>query len=433
MPTTIIIGAGWAGLSCAFYLAQAGHHVQVLEAAPQIGGRARGIKFNDRIIDNGQHIGLGAYHNLRNLLRALNVDEKQLFKIMPLEILAYGQKKLHLQLPNLTPPFNLLIGIIKARNLSWCNRMQLLRFAAKVQQQNFTLAQDCSVLELLQNYHQSSDVIEQIWEPIALAAMSTDIQQASAQVFLNVLRHAFTQDASNSHWYLPAHDLSTILPTHIAQYLLAHGNKIFCDQRVTKITIAPDQTVQIFSINNTWQADHIVLATPPWQTSNLLQTHPLMQTICADLSKFSYEPITTIYFQFPKTINLPYPIVGMINAACHWIFDRAFAAQPDMLSAVVSGPLAINFSDKERFKQSVLADIQRHFPHIPQPVQSKIICEKRAAFTCNVAIQKQRPLAKTTVKNLWLCGDYLQTGLPATLEGAVVSGKLTADSILEKY
>ncbi|HSX20776.1 MAG TPA: FAD-dependent oxidoreductase, partial [Gammaproteobacteria bacterium] len=83
MSSIIIVGAGWAGLSCAYELTKSGHKVTVIEAAPQIGGRARAVQFNDQVVDNGQHIALGAYNTMRGLMHELNLDPHKLFKILP--------------------------------------------------------------------------------------------------------------------------------------------------------------------------------------------------------------------------------------------------------------------------------------------------------------------------------------------------------------
>lgn len=430
MPTVVVVGAGWAGLSCAFELAKAKQHVILIEAAPQIGGRARSIKFQDYLIDNGQHIGLGAYHTLRALIKELGLDETQLFKILPLEIMTLGDQGLHLKLPNLPVPFNLLAGILTTKKISWATKLAMLKFAYKLQADKFKLQKDCSVLELLQNYHQSNELITNIWEPIALASMSTSIDKASAQIFCNVLQRSFGNSASDSNWFLPAVDLSNLLPNYIAAYLQQIGNQVITQQHIKTLHFADERSVQVCSSNQSWHANHVVLALAPWQTVNILSAHHNLQETCAALQQLNYEPITTIYFQFPSKVQLPYPMFGMQNSICQWIFDRSFAAQPDILSVVITGPTAIKFTDHDTLTTHILQEILKHFPHLPTPIASKVICEKRAAFTCDVVSQKFRPQARTPINNLWLSGDYIQNGLPATLEGALLSGRQTAMEIL---
>lgn len=430
MPTTIVVGAGWAGLSCAYELAKANHKVLIIEAAPQIGGRARSIKFGDYIVDNGQHIGLGAYHTLRSILAELGLDENQLFKILPMEIFNLSKQALHLKLPALPKPYNLIVGVLTAHNLPWHAKLEILKFAIHLNRIKFKLPVDCTVLQLLQNYHQSVYVIEHIWEPIALAAMTTAIDKASAQIFCNILAQVFCTNPSFSNWYLPAVDLSNLLPVYLTEYLNQRGNDIIFNQSIKKIQINADDTVNVWSNSLSWNANRIVLATSPWQTMKLLHEHPELEKCVQDLQQFNYEPITNIYFQYSQPVRLPYPMLGILNASCHWIFDRVFVSQPNILCAVITGTTSMEFCTQELLSKQVLQDICKHFPHLASPIATKVICEKRAAFTCDVTIQRFRPQARTALKNLFLCGDYLQTGLPATLEGALLSGIQTALEIL---
>ncbi|HSX21027.1 MAG TPA: FAD-dependent oxidoreductase, partial [Gammaproteobacteria bacterium] len=289
---------------------------------------------------------------------------------------------------------------------------------------------DMSILELLQNYHQSSYVIEHFWEPIALAAMSTAISKASAQIFCNVLRQVFAANASHSNWYLPTVDLTTLLPTAIAQYVQNFDNQIICNQSIKQIEFVNGKA-RVLSNANAWTADHVVLATPPWQTEKILQAHATLQPLCTNLQAFNFESITTIYYKFSQAVQLPYPILSTLHSTCQWIFDRAFAAQPNILSAVITGPAAHAYDANHVLSDIVLKEISLHFPALSDPIAYKVIREKRAAFSCDVTIQQHRPRPATAYKNLWLCGDYLQTGLPATLEGALLSGKQTCSELLK--
>lgn len=430
MSETIIVGAGWAGLACAYELVKAHHKVTIIEAAPQIGGRARGIQFQDQILDNGQHIAIGAYSNLRELLRELKFSEQQLFKILPLELIVMGNTAESFKLASLPAPWNFIIGLLFKSNMPWKSKQQICKFVFKIKQIGFKLTKDCSILECLQNYHQSAYVIESFWEPIALAVMSTDINKASAQVFLNVLKQTFDSASDASNWYLPTVDLSSVLPSKLAAYLESNGAKIIYKQNIKQLILENGICTAISSSSQTWKSDNIVLSMPPWKAKNLLQPHKELQTNYDALNHFGFEPITTLYFIYEEHVNLPYPMIGLLNATTQWIFDRAFIAQPNILSVVISGSDALDFASTEQLKERVLQEISRHFPRLATPASCKIICEKRAAFSCDINIQKYRPEPETSINNLWLTGDYLQTGLPATLEGALISGKMTASALL---
>lgn len=430
MSTIIVIGAGWAGLSCAYELCKAGYKVTILEAAPQIGGRARTIKYQDLLLDNGQHVGIGAYQHMRLLIRELGLQEQQLFKILPQRLIMYGDKNFSLRFANLPPPFNVLAGIMFKSHLPWTFKIQLCKFAYQIKKINFKLETDINILEFLKSYHQSTEIIKAFWEPLGIAIMSTPLHTASAQIFLNVLRQVFDASNHNSNWLLPTVDLSSILPNHLAHYLQRAGSSIECNQLAARIEIHNCKSGSVYTTNAEWQAEHIVLAIPPWQAKTMLQPLPELQANYSALNFFKFEAITTIYYIFDQPIQLPYPLSGILNATCQWVFDRKVTGQPNILSAIITGQDRVNNSVRSNLQKDVFQEILRHFPWLPEPISCKLICEKRAAFSCDVAIQQHRPSPSTAIKNLWLCGDYLQTGLPATLEGALLSGKNTAEALL---
>jgi len=298
-----------------------------------------------------------------------------------------------------------------------------------VAQLKFALPEDCSLAKLLKDYHQSDFMIKHFWEPIALAAMTTPIDQASAQVFINILKSVFSQQQQDSNWYLPAVDLSSLLPIHLENYLITNGCKLIYSQAIKHLQVSSDKCVGVSSNTDNWQADNFVLAMSPWQASTLFKSHPVLEDDYRALINFSYQPITTLYFEFPTPVNLEYPMLGVLNSICHWVFDRAFVGQPNMMSVIISGPGPHQALSQQSLVDAVLKEIQLKFPHLPSPIWQRVINEKRAAFNCTAEVQRQRPTAKTKLSNLWLTGDYLQTGLPATLEGALLSGVKTAENI----
>lgn len=422
MSTTVVIGAGWSGLSCAYTLAKAGQRVIVIEAAPQSGGRARSIKFKDIAVDNGQHIFLGAYQHTLQLLRDLGLDPNQLLQRLPMQIYTQGSSSMSFKLPKIAAPYNLLWGLLTARNLSWADKYRALRFCWQLQAIKFQLAHDCTVIQLLNDHKQSQNLIKALWEPIALAAMTTPIDQGSAQVFLNTLRLSFTQSQHASNWLLPRVDLSRVLPLHIEQFLHTRNCQIVYTSAVKNLRITDNVCELVCSRDQTWQADHVVIATPPWQAKTLI---PLPA-----LEAFSYQPITTIYIETLEPVALPYYLIGLTGNTCQWIFDRSFAGQPNILSAIISGPGAHQTMDNKQLLDIVLAELSAFLSNCNKVINTLVVREKRAAFTCDVKIQAQRPTARTHIKNLWLTGDYLQTGLPATIESAIMSGVQTGKELL---
>src|SRR5262249_45830271 len=149
-----------------------------------------------------------------------------------------------------------------------------------------------------------------------------------------------------------------------------------------------------------------------------------------NLQKFRYQPITTVYLRYPTPIRLKTPMIGIIHGIGHWIFDRFVAGQPDILSIVMTGFGPHSDLNHTTLVEKVASEISRLFPRLPAHLDYRVICEKRAAFSCDVGINDYRPLNTSPLSNLFLAGDYTQTGYPATLEGAIQSGVKAAQCII---
>lgn len=427
----IIVGAGWAGLAAALALARKGRKVILLEAAPQAGGRARGIPFGNDTVDNGQHLLIGAYTQTLQLLKWLNIPEEQMFVRKPLEwhILNVADPK---QLISLKIPKN-LIDFLKIKGLSLKERWSMIRFFRAIYNKDFEIVHDISVLALLVSFKQPISLIEKLWGPLALAVLSTPIRQASAQVFFQVMREVFTQPNSRfgtntserSDFLFPKTDLSTLLPTPILKYLTEQGSSIFYHQRVRELMIEDGICKGVRTATREFYSNHVILATPPHVAAELLNTQ-------TNLSKFHYQPIMTIYLRYANAVNLKKTMIGFINATLHWMFDRSFARQPDVLSVVITGNGPHSKLTHVELIKQILADIKTTCPELATPIDYRVVIEKRAAFSCDVGINHYKPGITTPYSNLWLAGDYTEPCYPATLEGAVRSGIKAAQLILSK-
>jgi predicted NAD/FAD-dependent oxidoreductase len=203
-------------------------------------------------------------------------------------------------------------------------------------------------------------------------------------------------------------------------YLKQKGHEIIFHQRINHLLVDNNQCIGAVSQDHTWQADRVILATSAQTTLKLIQAIPSLAEIHNRLLQIQYQPITTLYFQFPRPIPLSQPLIGLIGNTGQWIFDRTLCGNPTILSVIISGE-----GDHQKLSHAELAEqiIKEIQPYIPcHPIHYKIITEKQAAFSCTVNIQNLRPNQKTPLTNFYLAGDYTQTNYPATLEGAVLSG-----------
>lgn len=420
-----IIGGGWAGLAAAVELSAAGVAVSVFEAARQLGGRARRVEIDGHLLDNGQHILLGAYRETLRLMRTVGANPQALLKRQPLE-LDYPGAGFRMQLPRLPAPLHLALGLLAAKGCRYGEKFAAVRFMRFLQSNNFDLVTDCSVSELLDRHGQHGNLRRYLWQPLCLAALNTAPHNASAQIFANVLRDSLGGSRAETDALLPTADLSRLFPDAAAEFIRAHGGQIHLSARVEQID--PRLPIQSETF------DQVILAAAPQHAAHLLATLPETATVSALLNSYAYEPIATAYVAYPPDVRLPCTMLGLDGdtrgGLGQWVFDRgALCATPGVMGFVLSANGQWDEYDSDALVAALHGELEETLRKpLPQPLWHHVICERRATFSCRPDLP--RPPAQTPLPGLWLAGDYVCASYPATLEGAVRSGVTAAKGIL---
>jgi len=427
-PSVAIIGGGWAGLACAVELCQQNYNVTLFESSPQLGGRARSIQWNNKTVDNGQHLMIGAYQQMLQLLKTIGADTEKLFKQIPHRMLMLdaqtGATEFDLQLPTYPAPLHLLFGVLNTPSLSLKEKFLLLiRFNKLL---NTEIKNDCSVSEWLSRAKLPESYTENLLKPVCLAALTTHPQQASAKAFQNVLQQTFNAPADFTDLLIPTTDLSQVFPALAEKFILQHGGNIKTRSKAQKINVDGAQIKSIIVADETLTFDHVILATPANVTQKLLANIARCQKTCEQIGQLNYEPVCTVYLQFEQAVSLPYPMIGILNGTSEWVFERSSSGHDDVLAVVISAPVTtINTAE---LVQTIYAELSNAIKNLPALHASQVITEKRAALQCHPDIDQHRPGTQTNLSNLKLCGDYVYIeknnapGLPSTLEGALRSG-----------
>lgn len=431
--SVVVVGGGWAGIAAAVELTRHQIPVTLLEAGRQLGGRARVVRFGQHHIDNGQHIMLGAYHGVLSILRYIDTQESSVLRRMPLHLsMRRIDSAMQLKAAKLPAPLHLLWGVLRCQ-LSFSDRLSLLRAFIFMRLSNFRLKSDCSVQEYLSRQKQSPATIQWLWQPICLAALNTPLDQASARIFLRVLRDSFFGTKQDSDMLLPIVDLGACLPQPAMEYIEAQGGSVQLGARVRELVINNDRIEAVRTDDKILEARHIIVATSPEACSQLLTGHNAMATTMTQLATLSAYPIVTLYLKYPETVSLETDFVGLVDCTTQWLFDHGrLLGERGIIAAVISGPGAHMQQDIAQLTALMQREINRYYPHWPKPLESKLIREKRATFRAVSDVDTQRPSNETAIKGLWLAGDYTDTGYPSTLEGAVRSGIRSAQNVLRE-
>lgn len=400
-----VVGAGWAGLAAAVELTAGGAGVTLFEAGRVAGGRARSVHIDGRPLDNGQHILLGAYRDTLALMRKLGADPDRLFDRRPLQVI--DDSGFRLALPRLPAPLNVAAGLFGAAAVDWPEKLKTALWMQGVKWRGFRLAQDVTVAAWLDAAGQTGTLRRHLWEPLCLAALNTPAERASAQLFANVLRDSLgSARRADTDLLLPRVTLGELLPDPACRWLTAHGATLHFGRRIGALQPRADG---IGIDGETFDA--AVLAVAPQHLGAL---HPLAAI------DFDYEPIATVYLQFPAETALPFPLFALHGKTGQWVVDRGNG----LFGCVLSGHGAWEMLGDDELAATLAREIR------PGETASwhKVIREKRATFSSRP--QQPRPDWRTPHRSLVLAGDATWADYPATLEGAVRSGLRAARALL---
>ncbi len=405
-------------MAAAVSLAERGISVSVFESAKQLGGRARGVIHQETQLDNGQHLLLGCYRQTLSLIEQVGGNLEQDFLRLPLQLEL--QRQFSLKAPKLPAPLHLLIALLTAKGLSYTARLKAARFMLTLRRSKFTLADDISVAELLEQHGQHADLLQKLWEPLCIAALNTPIHKASAQILLNVLHDALNRTRADSDMLLPRLDFSALFPDRAANYILQRGGNLHTSCGVTSIT--PNEFGFALEVTNGSQLfSHVICAAPPVIAAKLLRPIAQLAQTVKIIEALRHQPIYTLYLKYPSHVRLPHAMQGLHQRFSQWLFDRGqIDGQQGLLVAVISAEGLHQNLGHDELAQRVIDELKEEFALYEQPAWYKVIAEKRATFACTPGLH--RPGQQTPLPGLLLAGDYTQGAYPATLEGAVLSG-----------
>jgi squalene-associated FAD-dependent desaturase len=438
-----VIGSGWAGCAAAVELARAGFKVTLFEAARTLGGRARRVETDKKLLDNGQHILLGAYSETLRLMKLVGVDRDQTLLTLPLQMrYPPGSGGMDFVAPRLPAPLHLALALLRSKGLDRADKMSLARFSSAARWMGWKLNTDCSVSDLLARFEQTPRLIQLMWRPLCLAALNTPPERASAQIFLNVLRDSLgAKKRSASDMLLPRADLSALFPDAASAFLRAHGGAVRTGAKVQALRSIEGRLWQVdvsgAAVGGTWSTyfNGVVLATGAAQAAALLHAVPDCDTtdVCAQLTAFESEAITTIYLQYDAGTRLALPFFALLEDPDNYqwgqfVFDRGQldAGQAGLLAVVISASAGVAAQEQDLLAEAVAVQLAAAFqrPELGRPSWFKVITEKRATYASSPGLV--RPRNASGLPGLALAGDYTAGDYPATLESAVRSGVAAA-------
>ena len=415
---TAIVGAGWAGLAAAVRAVQLGHEVTLFEMASTLGGRARTVQTHGQLRDNGQHILIGAYRHTLDLMRDLGVDIEKALHRTPLCLVE--PRGSGLTLKSTSSPASFAMAVLRHDSWKWSSRLALLHRGALWALSGFQCDERVSVKDLASCLPQ--EVQEGLVDPLCVAALNTPPARASARVFLRVLRDALLTGRGSADLLLPSRPLGDLLPLPAQDWFTRHKVKVKLRQRVATLERK----------GRAWELcgdcfEAVILACSAGEAARLARAHNPNWFHLA--SKIPHEAITTVYLHCVGA-RLKAPMTFLPKGPAQFAFDLNAMGHPaGGFAFVISAANEFGNLGRDQLAQLVLQQARDQFPTHTWPGSPKveaILTEHRATFRCEPGLV--RPSAQVA-GNLWAAGDYVDGPYPATLEGAVRSGRYAAEAL----
>lgn len=440
MKKVVVVGSGLSGLAAAVKLTSAGYDVQVLEQGTHPGGRTYSFreKQSGDILDNGQHLLLDCYtHTLKYISLIGAQNHIQIEPQLKLSFVHPEWGSAHVHVSHKLPPRPALItGLSGYSFLSFRDRIKLLKIGHRLfnaGDEYLKEIADLTVEEWLGKMNQSDRLKKCFWYPLAIAIMNESLDLASAEVFVRTMRIGVFDAKGPSNIVTPMRGLSDVFVNPAVTYISNHGGRIDCNKRVTEI-IHDQRTVRGVLLHGDGEVagDAFILTGQPVHMKTMYEAAGLHFQDDA-----SYVPIITCNIWFDKDVDIP-PRTGMIDKKFHWVFkkDPLFADSDGhgYVSLVMSGAREHVNMDAEELMKLALEELRSCFPSLRDATVQyyRIIKERRATVSITPEIQKKRPDNGTGFSNLFIAGDWTQTYLPATIEGAIMSGFKAAELVMER-
>jgi squalene-associated FAD-dependent desaturase len=412
--TIHIAGAGLAGLSAAVHLTAAGRTVELYEASTHAGGRCRSYfdRDLDAKIDNGNHLFLTCntaalfYLDLIGATRTVNLPKRSVFPFMDVKTGERWQ-----------------ININDGKFPFWIfnpkSRVPGTRPAQYLQDgNNLMRANEKATLDQVLN--KDSVLYKRFWAPLAVSIMNTQGFEMSAKMFADVLREVFSKGGKGCRPLTVKEGLSETFVDPAIRYIESRGGKVHFGKRLRTVEKAEGEIRKMIFADGELaiqQWDWVVLALPPWVTADVMRDYPTPN---------AYRGIVNAHFRVSAPTKSEVGLTGIVGGTAEWVFEKE-----GVVSTTTSAAEKIIDKSSEELAALLWKDVAKLYglDEGNMPI-CRVVKEKRATFAATPDQIKKRPKIEVKHGNLVVCGDWVDTGLPSTIEGAIRAGRDVAVAIL---
>lgn len=435
----VIIGGGFSGLACGVALSERGHNVLLLERRNHLGGRAYSftdLKTGDTV-DNGQHLFMGCYKHTIAFLDKIDCLSKLKFqKQTRIDFLDTTGAHTSLKCASLPAPFHFLGGLLMMEGITLGDKLRSLRLGGAIRSNGATGAgkTNLTVAEWLDSLNQSETMRQRFWYPIAIATLNERPEIASAQMMKRALQEAFNGPPANSSLGIARVGLSQLYTDGARDYIESRGGQVRRGATAERLLIENNRVAAVeMKDNEIIRADYFIVAVTPGALFQMLPAE-LKRGEFAYLTSLSSSPILSINLWFDRQV-IDYEFAGLLGTRVQWVFNKdlilSSAKKSNHVAMIISAARDYIDWSKEELVEMALEELHEVLPasRAAKLLHSVIVKEREATISHTVNSDSLRPGPLTSISNLVLAGDWTDTGLPATIESAVISGHAAADCV----
>lgn len=440
-PHVVVVGGGLAGLAAAVQLVGRGLRITLLESRPRLGGRASSFvdPSTGEPVDNCQHVSMTCCTNLTDF--CTRVGTRHLFHPVPImTFLSPEGRASRLSSVPLPAPLHLSFSFLRANYLSVAERLQVawglvcLRFAGQEPSSE-------SFANWLRRHGQSERTIERYWGTVLISALNELPEQMDVGHARKVFIDGFLRNRLGYVMEVPLAPLGELYGTRLEEWLREHGVEVRLKTGVRAIEVDEEGAIAGVALRSgeILAADFVVLAVPFDRVPGMLSERDRARVRTLDgLERIAASPITGIHLWFDRPV-CPLDHAVTVGRMVQWVFNHTAlqGREPEgggqYLQLVVSASYALISRSKEEIRDAALEDLAALWPEVRNAALKRwwVVTEHGATFAVRPGVDAFRPPQRTAIDGLFLSGDWTATGWPATMEGAIRSGYLAAEGILQ--
>ena len=438
-PHVIVIGGGLAGLSAAVALADAGLRISLFEKSPRLGGRAASyVLGSGEHIDNCQHVTLGCCTNLEDFYARLGVGAK----IGYYDRLTFGEstgRRAAMKASLLPAPLHLLPGFVAFPFLKWDDKYAIARAMLRIVGSGGQpkLSVPISMLDWLKQQRQTQRAIDRFWRTVLISALNEELSRIDAGYGIGVFWKAFLSNPKGFVVGIPSVALAELYAS-CTERIEQNGGRVRTRCGVAELQICAGPRIRVRLDDGVEvDGDYCVAALTFDRLLQILPEKLQGEPPFSNLRQLRVSPITSIHLWFDQTV-MTEPFLTSTDQTIQWVFNKSKLYRQEAsqggqyLQIVVSASYGLSQRPQQEIVELCRRELAQLIPATGKAklLRAVVIRENAATFSPEPGCDNWRPHQRTTIRNLLLAGDWIQTAWPATMESAVRSGYQAAEAIL---